>query len=118
MLFPAQLILTGLLLLGLTAEAANWTFLRQGNQPGILADEDLDSFFTSMEDALDQLEVKDQKKWMSDQTGNHGSFNLLENFQFESLSCRKLGIRIVSGTRKRKLVHSFCRVDQDWQILK
>ncbi len=82
------------------------------------SNEDYDLLLATLDSALNHNEDGASSKWDNPQTGHSGIITPLDSSVIKNMQCRKVKIINHAKNNHGQPVFTFCKVDNQWKILK
>jgi len=111
------LIFTFISLFSVNLYAFNAQFLKYATVAEF-SNEDYDLLLATLDTALNHNKDGVSSEWSNSQTGNSGVIIPLDSSIIENMHCRKAKVINYAKSNKGQPVFTFCKVDNQWKILK
>lgn len=113
----AILIFGLLLILASNSYAVNMQYLRY-SPVSEFTDTDFEILQTTGIKALDNNENGQVSEWKNPETGHSGSITTHNSSSIDGMACRKTTIKNQTKTRSGQATFTFCKVKEQWKLLK
>ena len=116
-LIRTLLIFTFISLFSVNLYALNAQFLKYA-AVAEFSNEDYDLLLATLDTALNYNEDGISSEWNNPQTGHSGVITPLDSSIIENIKCRKTKVINHAKSKHGQSVFTFCKVDNQWKILK